>query len=430
MRQHASVLILSVAALATGARAETYTFEAGDEWSKIGPRLVAGDEVVLLEGTHIPAQFENLAGEPGRPIVIRPAEKVQFAEIAAKREGLRLTNCRHVRVERLHIKGARRAGIVVDSIGEARSHDVAILDSIVAGVSGLVEQSGVLVISTDGIDIRRTRIENCAGSMLRFENSSAITCERLQLRTTESATCTTAMLFLGEVDRVDVNDAIVTGRFETGLSLGAKDAPRAPREVRDLVPLKPRPAGSEAAPQQPSTADPNAPGPQGTATTPPKSGSPGRALFTNATFTNILLSGCERAIEVGSSSSVLVASSTIVDPVEEVIRLVPPPRADDRAKGGDQDEPLLRFRENIVVWQPRGLRRFIDAPDGVDAKGLFFGPNLWWSSELPDSLPLLGPAENPFVGTVETPQTTSIDPKLDPNGRTVAENAKLFGRNL
>ena len=430
MRQHASALILSVAVLAAGARAETYAFEAGDDWARIGPRLVAGDEVVLLEGTHVPAQFENLAGEPGRPIVIRPAEKVQFAEIAAKREGLRLTNCRHVRIERLHIKGARRAGIVVDSIGESRSEDVAILDSIVAGVSGLVEQSGVLVISTDGIDIRRTRVENCAGSMLRFENSSAITCERLQLRTTESATCGTAMLFLGEVDKVDVNDAVVTGRFETGLSLGAKDAPRAPREVRDPVPLKPRPAGSDASLPPSPTSGQQATGADGATAVPPKRASARRALFSNATFTNLLLSGCERAIEIGSSASVLVTSSTIVDPVEEVIRLAPPADASERAKDGKQDQPSLRFRENIVVWQPRGLRRFIDAPDGVDPKGLIFGPNLWWSKELPDSLPLLGPAENPYVGTVETPQTTTIDPEIDPTGRTLAENAKLFGRNL
>jgi len=405
-------LAIAPAMLAPVAGAETYTFEPGDEWAKIGPKLVAGDEVVLLEGTHVPAQFENLAGEPGKPIVIRASEKTPLAEIAARREGLRLTNCRHIRIERLLVKGARRAGIVIDSIGSARSEDIAIHDSVVAGVSGLVEQSGILVISTDGIDIRRTRIENCAGSMIRFENSSSITCERLQLRTIDAARCATALLFLGDIDKVDVNDAIVSGQFETGLSLGANDAPRAPREVRDPVPLKPN------APRPDSGTPPNAE-PTGVQ---PSAIEPRRVLFSNGTFTNLLLSGCDRAIEVGSSDSALITATTVIDPIEEVVRLVAPSEG--------KAPPSLRFRENIVVWRPRGLRRFVDAPEGLDCSKLVFGPNIWWSKELPDALPLLGPTENPFVGTLDTPQTTTLDPALDTGGRPATEDAKLFGRNL
>lgn len=422
--------ILLPVLLATPAIAETYAFEAGDDWSKIGPRLVAGDIVVLLEGTHVPAQFENLSGAPGNPIVIRPAEKVKFAEIAGKREGLRLTNCRHVRLERLHVKGARRAGIVVDSIGDARSSDIAIHDSVISGVGGLVEQSGILVISTDGLDIRRTRIENCDGAGARFENSSAITCEQVEIRTVDAARTTTGMLFLGEIAKVEVNDAVISGRFETGLSLGARDAPRAPREVRDLVPLKPSPVGNDA-PSAPAETVPTQTAPAQTSpaqTSPadlvrPKSPEPGKdARFSDGTFTNVLLSGCERALELGSTARVLVSASTIVDPIEEVIRVVRP--------GDGRPGPSMQFRENIVVWQPRGLRRFVDMPEGIAAEGLIFGSNLWWSKELPDALPLLGPSENPFFGTLDTPQTTTLDPKLDQRGRPTREEAKLFGRNL
>ena len=407
--------ILLPALLATAATAETYTFEAGDEWSKIGPRLVAGDIVVLLEGTHVPAQFENLSGAPGNPIVIRPAEKVALAEIAGKREGLRLTNCRHVRVERLRVKGARRAGIVVDSIGDTRSSDIAIHDSVIAGVGGMVEQSGILVISTDGLDLRRTRIENCEGAGARFENSSAITCEQVEIRTLDAAKTAAGMMFLGEIAKVEVNDAIISGRFETGLSLGAKDAPRAPREVRDLVPLKPSPVGNDV-PTVPPASVPSE-------VVRPKSPEPSAAArFSDGTFTNVLLSGCERALELGSTARVLVSATTIVDPIEEVIRVVRP--------GDGRPSASLQFRENIVVWQPRGLRRFVDIPEGVAAGGLTFGSNLWWSKELPDALPLLGPSENPFLGTLDTPQTTSVDPQLDPRGRPRREEAKLFGRNL
>ena len=407
--------ILLPALLATTASAETYVFEAGDEWSKIGPRLVAGDVVVLLEGTHVPAQFENLAGEPNRPIVIRPGEKAKLAEIAGKREGLRLTNCRHVRVERIHVKGARRAGIVIDSIGDARSSDIAVLDSVISGVSGLVEQAGILAISTDGLDIRRTRIENCHGAGARFENSSAITCEQIEIRTMDSAKTIAGMLFLGQTSKVEVNDLIISGQFETGLSLGAKDAPRAPREVRDIVPLKPSPVGNDTPAAPPKSAPTEVMRPQAHEQS-------NGARFSDGTFTNLLVSGCERALELGSTARVLVSAATIIDPVEEVIRLVRPEEGSPGA--------ALQFRENIVVWAPRGLRRFVDLPDGVSAEGIVFGSNLWWSKELPDSLPLLGPSENPFVGTLDTPQTTSLDPQLDPKGRPRREEAKLFGRNL
>jgi len=409
------VAILLPALLATTARAETYVFEAGDEWSKIGPRLVAGDVVVLLEGAHVPAQFENLAGEPNRPIVIRPGEKVKLAEIAGKREGLRLTNCRHVRIERIQVKGSRRAGIVVDSIGDARSSDIAIHDSVISGVSGLVEQAGILAISTDGLDIRRTRIENCDGAGMRFENSSAITCEQIEIRTVESARTGAGMLFLGQTSKVEVNDAIISGHFETGLSLGAKDAPRAPREVRDLVPLKPSPVGSDTPAAPPKSAPTEVSRPR----TPEPSSD---ARFSDGTFTNVLLSGCERALELGSTARVLVSAATIIDPIEEVIRFVRPEEGRPGAS--------LQFRENIVVWAPRGLRRFVDLPEGASAAGLMLGSNLWWSKELPDALPLLGPAENPFLGTLDTPQTTTLDPQLDPKGRPRREEAKLFGRNL
>jgi len=393
------------------AHAETYTFAPGDDWAKIGPRLVAGDEVVLLEGVHVPAHFENVSGEPGKPIVIRASEKIAKAEIAASREGIRLTNCRHVRIERMQIKGARRAGIVVDAIDDGRSEDIAVHDSVISGVSGLVEQAGILVIATDGFDARRTRIENCTGSAMRFENSNAISCERLQLRTTGQASSAAGMLFLGTTDRIEATDVIIDGRFTTGISLAAKDAPRPPRKVKDPLRTTPEPTPTGTTPSEPVASEP-------TSSPPP---SPINRLVANGFFSSLLVRGCDRAFELGPCSNCLVTGSSLVDSSEEIIRLVQP------VSGTSQ--PSIRFRTNIVAWQPGGLRRLVDAPERVDATQLVFDSNLWWSKELPDALARLGPAENPFVGTVAAPQTTDLDPGLDQNGVATVEAAKLFGRN-
>jgi hypothetical protein len=74
------------------------------------------------------------------------------------------------------------------------------------------------------------------------------------------------------------------------------------------------------------------------------------------------------------------------------------------------------------------LRRFNSVAEGADSTGLLLGPNIWWSNELPSALPLLGPAANPFLGTLEVPQTINLDPDLDDRNRPLRSEAKLYGR--
>ena len=52
----------AVACVVNATHAETYEVKPGDDWAALGPKLVAGDEIVLLEGMHRPAQFSAIAG--------------------------------------------------------------------------------------------------------------------------------------------------------------------------------------------------------------------------------------------------------------------------------------------------------------------------------------------------------------------------------
>ena len=429
------VLTLLAAPLATAvACAEVYEVKAGDDWSLLGPKLVAGDEVVLLEGVHVPAQFSGLAGEPGKPIVIRSWEPSKLAEITPAREALKLTDCRHVRVERLFIKNMRRAGIILDSTAPALCSDIVVQDTLVRGVDGLVEQAGLLVLGAQRVEVLRSRFEDCRGSALHLELATDVRVERVQIQGRKPATLEFGVQILGESSDLAFNDLWIAGTVKTAISLGAKDAiSRGPR-----VPVVPEvPAAPEApetstasdaratppAPDTPTTAAPDAATDEAKASAAQQQATPApTAMVRNATFEHVLIRNADHAFEFGSCEGVTIANSTVVDASASIFRLVRPLKGRAGAS--------VRFRENIVTWGPGGLRMLVDAVEGAPTAGLRLGPNIWWSNELPSALPLLGPEANPFQGTLEVPQTIDIDPELDDGARPMREDAKMFGRNV
>jgi len=413
----------AVACVVNTTHAETYEVKPGDDWAALGPKLVAGDEIVLLEGMHRPAQFSAIAGTREKPIVIRSIAKNKLAEIGPDREGLKLTDCAHVRVERLLIKNARRAGVVIDSTVEGASHDIDIRDVLVIGVAGLVEQAGILALDTDRLEIRRSRFENCRGAALHLEQTNELTVELVQIKSDLKDGSAYGVLIVGECNGLAFNDVWIAGSIQTGASIGARDAsrhvsagPAVPTFPELRTPLNPAAPAPAPVPVPSTLEDP-------VSSTPPstrESGAKLPPLVHNATFENLLVRGADCAFEFGSCDGVTITSSTIVNPSEEVFRFTVAPT--------DHSGAAVRFRNNIVCWMPGGLRRFNSVAEGADSAGLLLGPNIWWSNELPSALPLLGPAANPFLGTLEVPQTINLDPDLDDRNRPLRSEAKLYGR--
>lgn len=412
-----------MACIVNTTHAETYEIKPGDDWAALGPKLVAGDEIVLLEGMHRPAQFSAIAGTREKPIVIRSIAKNKLAEIGPDREGLKLTDCAHVRVERLLIKNARRAGVVIDSTVEGASHDIDIRDVLVIGVAGLVEQAGILALDTDRLEIRRSRFENCRGAALHLEQTNELTVELVQIKSDLKDGSAYGVLIVGECNGLAFNDVWIAGSIQTGASIGARDAsrhvsagPAVPAFPELRTPLNPAEPVPAPAPVPSTLEDP-------VSSTPPstrESGAKLPPLVHNATFENLLVRGADCAFEFGSCDGVTITSSTIVNPSEEVFRFPVAPT--------DHSGAAVRFRNNIVCWMPGGLRRFNSVAEGADSTGLLLGPNIWWSNELPSALPLLGPAANPFLATLEVPQTINLDPDLDDRNRPLRSEAKLYGR--
>ena len=417
----------AVACVVNTTHAETYEVKPGDDWAALGPKLVAGDEIVLLEGMHRPAQFSAIAGTREKPIVIRSIAKNKLAEIGPEREGLKLTDCAHVRVERLLIKNARRAGVVIDSTVEGASHDIDIRDVLVIGVAGLVEQAGILAIDTDRLEIRRSRFENCRGAAMHLEQTNELTVELVQIKSDLKEGSAYGVLVVGECNGLAFNDVWIAGAIQTGASIGARAAsrhvsagPTVPAFPELRTPLNPTAPAPAPVPVPSTPEDPVISTPPSTGPSTRQSGAKIPPLVQNAVLENLLVRGADCAFEFGSCDGVTITSSTIVNPSEEVFRFPVAPT--------DHSGAAVRFRNNIVCWMPGGLRRFNSVAEGADSAGLLLGPNIWWSNELPSALPLLGPAANPFLGTLEVPQTINLDPDLDDRNRPLRSEAKLYGR--
>lgn len=369
------------------AAATEHIVRPGEPWSELGPKLRPGDRILLAPGSHIPAAFERVAGTPEQPIVIRPVEDGKLVEIEPKREALKLTDCSHIRIERLSVKDARRAGILIESTRPGASRDIAVSDVLVAGVAGLAEQSGIVVRGAREVGIRRSRIENCIGAAVLIEHAESVAVEDCQLFARSGKPMQRGVGIEGSSADVSVRRVFMRGPIETGVSVGVENPPFA----------------VEADEQRPAPAKPERP----------------EALARRIDILETRTKDVIRPLRIGSCAALVVRQCTMIDPREEVYEVAAAP--------GGFAPAEARILDNLVVWEPGSLRRLCHAEPGARTEGVVLGSNLWWSKELPTALPLLGPPENPFLGKIESPQVLDRDPLLDDKGYPTEPGSMVYG---
>lgn len=380
-----ALAILLIAA--AHAAATEHIVRPGEPWSDLGAKLKPGDRVLLAPGSHVPAAFERVSGTPEQPIVIRPVEDGKLVEIEPKREALKFTDCAHIRVERLSVKNARRAGILIESTRPGASRDISVADVLVTGVSGLAEQSGIVVRGAREVGIRRSRIENCTGAAVLIEHSESVTVEDCQLFARSGKPMQRGIGIEGSSADIAVRRVFARGPIETGVSVGVENPPFA--VAADDPPAAP------AKPERPE------------------------ALARRVDILETRMKDVIRPLRIGSCAALVVRQCTMLDPREEIYEVVAAP--------GGFAPAEARILDNLVVWEPGSLRRLSHAEPGARTAGVVLGPNLWWSKELPTALPLLGPSENPFLGTVESAQTLDRDPILDDKGYPTDPASMVYG---
>ena len=82
----------------------------------------------------------------------------------------------------------------------------------------------------------------------------------------------------------------------------------------------------------------------------------------------------------------------------------------------------VAFSRNLVNWQVGQLKSFLCTSNLTGE--LSFGPNLWWSSEMPEAADYLGP----LPGDADSRQIYNLDPNLTPRSlQPRAPLARDFG---
>lgn len=404
---------------AQGGLADIFTVRPGQDWSRVAAELKPGDVVQLAAGTHLAATLENVRGTALLPITIRPQEARGLVEIAADREAIKLVNAHHVHIERIAVRKARRAGILVESSPYAhessQSQGIVLSDIYISNVAGLAEESGIVVRGARDVEISRTRVENCVGAGILLEDCQSVALRRLQCITAPDKNSRAGIDLAGVHNGVVVDDVSIKGPFGTALAIGVRVPTRPPNTASEETPntaaaegkSNANPSTDERAPLAP-TGEP----PAAKIVTP----SP---LVRLLSATNVRASLVLRFLDVGSCAHSVVRNATVIDPKEEVYRVAKPPLGTTSGS--------MEFIDSIITWQPGSLRRFGVVVDGADPSGFVLGPNLWWSRELPVALELLGPKDAPFPGTVSGVQRTDLDPQLDRNFAPTASEAKAYG---
>ena len=404
--------------LAQPASAGRYFVPPGSTWETLGPKLKPGDEIVLAQGVHLPATFTGVAGSPFAPIIIRSVGPNQLAEVAADRESIKLVDCRHIRIERVLSRSPRRAGILIESTKPGASVDIAIEDVLIVGPKGLAEESGIVARGVKDLAIRRCRVENPAATAITISDSESVTISDVQIVARTDITPKAAIRLEGRVWSTLIEKSQIAGpfasAFEIGTSLSASEVPAeratVPATSKDTI------NGDDGAITSPAT-NPSPVEQSATGTAPTTA--PREPLVRFLTITNIRLGGVHRFLDLGSVADASVRNVTLRDAHEEIYRISLPPSGRPGAS--------LRMSDCLVTWAPGALRQIAVVAEGANSTGFVLGANLWWSAELPAALTLLGANGQPFPGTVETPQTTDLDPKLDQRSRPTVESAKTYG---
>ena len=411
------------------ARADRYNVPPGSSWETFAPKLKPGDEIVLAQGVHQPAVLTGVSGAPFAPIVIRSSGPNQLAEIAADRESIKLVDCRHIRIERILSRSPRRAGILIESTKPGASADITIEDALIVGPKGLAEESGIVARGVKDLAIRRCRIENPKNTAITISDCDAVTIADVQIVARTDLSPNVAVRLEGRVWSTLIERMQVAGPFVTAFELGTLEGTLAsstraradastPSDAATSAPPQDTPKGNTAnnAANDATNDATNEAASDATTATPQTSREP---LVRFLTISNIRITGVRRLLDVGSVADAFVRNVTLQEAHEEIYRITLPPAGRPSA--------ALRMSECLMTWTPGALRRIGVVAEGASAKGFVLGGNLWWSAELPAALTLLGDAEQPFAGTVETPQTMDVDPKLDLRGLPTTESAKAYG---
>jgi len=376
-RRLPGLLAACVAVLAARAAATVHRVLAGTSWDGIALTARAGDEIVLEPGVHRPARISDLAGEPGRPIVIRAIDGKSLAEIRGGLHALELVRPSHVEIRNIFLHDSEAEGLVIRGEAARPARDILVRNCLVAGCGTASRRAAILLDRIEGATVADSRVQGFESTAIEIVAGRTVRIERAQVVSTAGGSGRTGIGITGGSEDVTIERVGVGPSIQNAFAIGIGTV--AGHEV---------PAGSP--------------------------------LASRITVRGAFTERNERFASLGSAREVEFLRSTLIDPLDTVLLVVAPPE-------GHPPATDVRFRGNLVSWTPNSLKRLSALGPGVGSPpGVEYGANLWHSIELPAAMPLLGRWE----GTVAERQVTDLDPRLDNHSIPREARAKAFGIEL
>ena len=384
----AYVLAITALAVPAYAQGKQQLVRAGHDWGRAAQRAEPGNEIILVPGRHVSATLSDIAGTKEQPIVIRGVDPRNPVEIDCDLYGIRLRNCRHIRLENITISGARIAGILIEgevtAPAESSTAQSITLRNVYVNETGPSGQRhAVHIRHADDVRVESSTFTGWAGSGIEAVAVHGLDIEDCVLQGTETCTQTNGIRVRGGTQHVRIVRTVVRDAGDHGVCIGG-----ASRENEMRTPPEGEPGSNRS--MEASTVE----------------------------ITDCLIEGGRCSIAFVHAADVHIHRSTLLRPRQVVISI-------RRDREGESTDAVVRgkFGDNIIAWQSGDLEAFLHVGRGAEIDGLELTQNLWWGGDASAPQEL-----GPFPGKVIFPQQTDIDPELDADGRAGPAELQAMGR--
>lgn len=337
------------------AGARQFLVNPGQSWQHLVEEIEPGDEVILAPGFHLAQTIVGLRGERGRPVFVRSQGPVPAA-VLCDADGLVLRAPVHVVVENILFIKPKAVALTIEgsAVGaEPLQVDVTVRNCAVQG-SAPPEQDGIRVRRATDVRIDSVRIDGWSDAAVEVEAGRRVVVRGLMAVPDAKAAPAAGIAVLGGSTDVSITGCAINGPVRAAIRVG--DRPGV--------------------------------GPLGT---------PGERVRID----RCLLDRPAVGIEFGNVREVAVSRVTFAEPSDAVFAV---------AEGCGKSFGI-EFERCLASWEPGALKRFCTHPAEFRDSSVRYGPNLWFSKELPEAWTAIGP---PF-GVVTDRQTIDTDPDLEPS---------------
>lgn len=305
----------------------------------------AGDVIRVAPGTYRGGlSAKGLRGEAGRPIVIEGTDPKNPPVIEGGTSGLQLSDCRHVTVRHLRLRGATGNGLNIDD-GDTMDHSTAgiVVEHVrVEDVGPKGNTDGIKLSGLRDFIVRDCTVEGWGGNAIDLVGCADGVIERCTVRGKEGFDSHTGPQLKGGTHNITIRHCFFDNAGMRAINAGGSTG---------LQFFRPRDAAFEAK----------------------------DLIIEHNTFV-----GSDAPVAFVGVDGAVFRNNTIVNPKRWVLRILQESR-DARFVHCRN----VQFERNLIVYQRSVLRTYVNISSGTEPATFRFADNWWYCSDAPNDRPQL-----------------------------------------